>query len=104
MNLKGSLTLLILNALAQGPSHGYRIAQDIKKNSKGVLDFKEGTLYPTLHNLERDELVETHTSAENGRVRKYYKLTKLGKQTLAKELKAWQDYVEAVNLNLETDV
>ena len=103
MNLKGSLTLLILNALSHGPSHGYRIAQEIKKNSKGVLDFKEGTLYPTLHNLEREELVESYTSEENGRVRKYYKLTPVGKQTLDRELKAWQEYVEAVNLNLGAD-
>jgi DNA-binding PadR family transcriptional regulator len=104
MNLKGSLTLLILNALAHGPSHGYRIAQEIKKNSKGVLDFKEGTLYPTLHNMEREELVETYSSEENGRVRRYYKLTELGKATLIKERKAWQDYVDAVNLNLETNL
>ena len=102
MNLKGSLPLLILNALTHGPSHGYKIAQEIKKISKGVLDFKEGTLYPTLHNMEREELLETYSSEENGRIRRYYRLTELGKKMLDKEIKAWLEYVQAVNLNLET--
>ena len=44
MNFKGTLPTLILQALAEQPSHGYRIAQQIKARSKGVLDFKEGTL------------------------------------------------------------
>ena len=57
MNFKGTLPTLILEALAQEPSHGYRIAQTIKERSEGVLDFKEGTLYPALHKLENDGMV-----------------------------------------------
>ena len=56
MLIKGSLQMLILNVLAQGPSHGYQIAQHIKQQSRGILDFKEGTLYPTLHGLKRQRL------------------------------------------------
>ena len=52
MNIKGSLTTLILQNLSRGPNHGYRIAQEIKSQSKGVLDFKEGTLYPALYRME----------------------------------------------------
>ena len=51
MNFKGALPTLILEALESEPSHGYRIAQSIKERSRGVLDFKEGTLYPALHKL-----------------------------------------------------
>ena len=67
MNFKGTLPTLILEALAQEPSHGYRIAQKIKERSEGVLDFKEGTLYPALHKLENEGMVESYESVENGR-------------------------------------
>ena len=59
MNLKGTLPTLILEALVKEPSHGYRIAQGIKERSQGVLDFKEGTLYPALHKLENEGVVES---------------------------------------------
>ncbi|HVU10832.1 MAG TPA: helix-turn-helix transcriptional regulator, partial [Phototrophicaceae bacterium] len=58
MNLKGSLPLLILHVLTQGSNHGYGIAKLIRDQSGGVLDFKEGTLYPTLHTLEQQGLIE----------------------------------------------
>lgn len=59
MNFRGSLNTLILQNLKKGPNHGYRIAQEIKQTSKGVLDFKEGTLYPALHGLENQGLIES---------------------------------------------
>jgi hypothetical protein len=52
------------------PSHGYRIAQRIKERSQGVLDFKEGTLYPALHKLENEGLVESYDGIEKGRPRR----------------------------------
>ncbi len=100
MNFKGSLTLLILQTLSSGPSHGYLIAQQIKGRSKGVLDFKEGTLYPTLHTLEQQGLLEAFNQDENGRTRRYYQLTDSGRIALAKETKEWQTFVQAVNLAL----
>ena len=59
VNLKGTLPALVLEVLRRGPSHGYEIAQTIKRSSAGVLDFKEGTLYPALHTLENDGLIES---------------------------------------------
>jgi DNA-binding PadR family transcriptional regulator len=67
MNFKGTLPTLILEALTQEPCHGYRIAQKIKERSEGVLDFKEGTLYPALHKLENDGMVESYETIETGR-------------------------------------
>src|SRR5215475_9500713 len=78
MNFKGTLPTLILEALASGPNHGYRIAQQIKEQSKGVLDFKEGTLYPALHKLESDGLVTSYEREEKGRPRRYYRITRAG--------------------------
>jgi PadR family transcriptional regulator, regulatory protein PadR len=101
MNLKGTLPTLILEALARGPSHGYRIAGCIKERSQGVLDFKEGTLYPALHKLENEGLVESYDGVENGRERRYYRITPSGRRALAKDRAEWRQLSRAVTLILE---
>ncbi len=101
MNLKGSLPLLILHNLSQAPSHGYAIAKHIKDTTNGILDFKEGTLYPTLHGMEKQGLVEKYKEVVNGRARNYYRLTDKGHQMLASELEEWHAFTRAVNTVLE---
>jgi len=101
MNLKGSLSTLILQNLRRGPNHGYRIAQNIKEKSKGVLDFKEGTLYPALHDLEGKGLIESYAGEENGRTRCYYKLTEKGRKKLAAEKEEWLKLSGAISLMLQ---
>lgn len=101
MNLKGTLPALILEALEREPSHGYRIAQQIKDRSKGVLDFKEGTLYPALHKLEMDGHVASNEAVESGRTRRCYKITEAGRAVLAKDREAWREISKAVSLILE---
>ena len=101
MNFKGGLPTLILQNLSRGPNHGYRIAQEIKKKSKGVLDFKEGTLYPALHGLEAKKLISSYTQEENGRVRCYYKLTERGKKVLARQKEEWTDFAGAISSILQ---
>ena len=96
MNFKGTLPTLILETLRHEPSHGYRIAQCIKERSQGVLDFKEGTLYPALHKLENEGLVESYDGAEKGRTRRYYRITKSGRATLAKHRTEWRELSQAV--------
>jgi PadR family transcriptional regulator PadR len=100
MNIKGSLPLIILQTLSEAASHGYGIAQQIKARSKGALDYKEGTLYPMLHSLEQQGLLEAYHGEENGRLRRYYQLTASGRLALEKERKEWQQFVQAVNLAL----
>ena len=101
MNLKGTLPTLILEALERGPSHGYRIAQQIKNRSKGVLDFKEGTLYPALHKLEIDRLVESYESVEQGRARRCYRITSAGRKALVRDRESWREISQAVSFILE---
>jgi PadR family transcriptional regulator PadR len=101
VNKKGTLATLILQNLSRGSNHGYRIAQDIKQTSKGVLDYKEGTLYPALHELEAEGLIASRTAEENGRTRCYYKLTDKGKRVLARQKEAWVRYSGAVGLVLQ---
>jgi len=96
MNFKGTLPTLILEALAQEPSHGYRIAQSIKERSRGVLDFKEGTLYPALHKLESEGMVESYESVENGRPRRHYRITRSGRKMLANDRAEWRQLSRAV--------
>ena len=100
MNFRGTLPTLILEAVEHEPSHGYRIAQRIKERSQGVLDFKEGTLYPALHKLENEGLVASSEEIENGRPRRYYRITKSGRSALAKDRSEWRRVSQAVTLIL----
>jgi PadR family transcriptional regulator, regulatory protein PadR len=100
MNLKGTLPTLILEVLAQEPSHGYRIAQNIKQSSDGLLDFKEGTLYPALHKLENEGSVQSYEGVENGRARRYYRITSSGRKALKEDRAEWQQVSRAVSMIL----
>jgi DNA-binding PadR family transcriptional regulator len=97
MNLKGSLSLLLLHMLSLGPSHGYGIAKEIKRISQGTLEFAEGTIYPTLHDLARQGLIEAYEEEINGRIRRYYKLTSAGQTALNKQRTEWQQFSLGVN-------
>jgi PadR family transcriptional regulator, regulatory protein PadR len=101
MNLRGTLPTLILEAIERDPNHGYSIAQRIKQRSKGVLDFKEGTLYPALHKLELEGMVESHERMEKGRTRRYYRITRAGHGELARGRKEWLKVSKAVSLILK---
>lgn len=96
MNLKGTLPTLILEALARRPNHGYAIAQRIKERSSGVLDFREGTLYPALHKLENESLIESFEEVENGRTRRSYRITRAGRAVLARDRAEWRSVAQAV--------
>jgi PadR family transcriptional regulator PadR len=100
VNLKGTLPSLILEAVMNEPSHGYRIAQRIKERSQDVLSFKEGTLYPALHKLENEGLVTSYEDVENGRPRRYYRITKSGRAALARDRAEWRELSRAVTLIL----
>ncbi|MCP3919413.1 MAG: PadR family transcriptional regulator [bacterium] len=101
MNLKGTLPLLILKILQGGPLHGYAIAQRIRARSDGLLDFKEGSLYPALHSQENRGLIESVEREEKGRVRRCYRLTERGRRALKAECKEWEELSTAVSLILE---
>jgi PadR family transcriptional regulator, regulatory protein PadR len=100
--LQGTLDLLILKTLLAGSLHGYAIAQRILITSRETLDVQQGSLYPALHRLERKQLVESEwRESENGRMAKFYSLTKAGRKQLAAELEKWQLYSKAIGWVLE---
>lgn len=81
---------MILSILAGGEIYGYQIIQSIIQISGGILEWSEGMLYPVLHRMEKENLIRSQWKiSANGRRRKYYRLTELGKKELEKERKEW---------------
>lgn len=92
---KGTTTLAILKLLIDSgePMHGYQIARALESRSHGSFQFKEGLIYPRLHQMERDGLVRSEWEGKRGtRRRKVYVPTAEGKRQLAEELKQWQAF------------
>lgn len=95
--LQGTLPLLILRTLATGPNHGFAIARRIKQISKSVLRIEQGSLYPALHRMELDGLIDSYWgTTENNRKAKYYRLTKRGSRELATETERWNAIAAAI--------
>ena len=89
-NLQGTLDLLILKTLDRGENHGFGITLHIQDVSEGLLKVEEGSLYPALHRLQRDKLLEGEwKTSENGRRARYYKLTAEGKKELSRQTETW---------------
>ena len=82
---------LVLSILADGENYGYAIIQRVKELSGGKIQWTDGMLYPVLHRLERQGHVAAKWSAsENGRRRKYYRITRKGRSQLAAQRQQWQ--------------
>ena len=96
--LKGSTTVLILSLLNRKDMYGYEMIKEIELRSNGIFSFKEGTLYPILHNLENANYIEAYWDDSNsGRKRKYYKITDSGKKILFEKESEWKLFSETVN-------
>ncbi|MBE6910618.1 MAG: PadR family transcriptional regulator [Ruminococcaceae bacterium] len=96
--------LLILSLLAARDMYGYEMILELARRSQNVFEMKEGTLYPVLHGLEKQRYVEAYEQeAQTGRVRKYYRLTRAGRDCLADEKASWERYAGAVNAVLRAE-
>lgn len=101
--LQGTLDVLILKTVALGPVHGYAVSQRIQQISKDVLQVQQGSLYPALHRLENRGWVEAEwAESENGRMAKFYKLTRAGRKQLEAERDNWFRLADAVSAVLNT--
>ena len=81
---------LLLGILAEGENYGYALIQRVKLLSEGRLEWTEGMLYPVLHRLEDEGLIEASwKESESGRKRKYYRLTRPGKKAAGAEREEW---------------
>ena len=105
--IKGSIVPIVLALLKERPMYGYEIVKLVNARSAGRLEWKEGTLYPTLHKLEADGLLSSRWAAAadagvigepaGGRRRKYYAITGRGRAELARRSAEWREFAAAVN-------
>jgi PadR family transcriptional regulator len=94
---QGTLDLLILKTLALEPQHGWAVSERIQQISKNALQVQQGSLYPSLHRLERRGRIRARWgTSENGRRAKYYELTKAGRQELQEQEASWRNLSLAV--------
>lgn len=97
---KGTTTVILLNLLADldRPMYGYEIIQELEARSEGYFHFKEGLIYPRLHEMEKQDLLYSEWKGQEGtRRRKFYAITDKGRQRLEEELQGWRAFTRHVN-------
>jgi len=82
--------------------YGYQIIKELERRSQGYFRFKEGTLYPALHRLEKAGLIRGKwQTLPSGRQRRYYHITEKGLHSLVAKRSQWQDFLAAMNLIIQ---
>ncbi len=99
--LNGVPEMLLLELLARRPMYGYELVQAIRLSTGGSLEFGEGCVYPILHRLESQGLLEAARQTAAGRVRVVYSVTTRGQAQLAETVGAWRRVVAAISQALE---
>ena len=95
--LSGSTTLLVLSLLKTGDMYGYEMIAELSRRSDKTFELKEGTLYPILHGLEKGKYLSGYQQqAPSGRMRKYYRLTRKGRELLAEKKAEWASFHRGV--------
>ena len=96
--MSGSTALMILHLLSLKDMYGYEIIKELEKKSENVFTLKEGTLYPVLHGLEKDDFASSYLeNTAAGKQRKYYAITKKGTGVLAQKKAEWKQFSIGVN-------
>ena len=94
--ISGSTSMLILRLLEDKDMYGYEMIETLEKKSNNVFTLKAGTLYPLLHSLDEKYYLTAYEDEVNGKVRKYYSITKSGKKYLKSKKEEWNTYQTAV--------
>ena len=84
---RGLLDVCVLSAIRDEDSYGYQIVKDVKP----YVEISESTLYPILRRLEAAQLLTVRSAEHNGRLRKYYRITPLGRQRIDQFVEEWQE-------------
>ena len=90
---RGLLDACVLTVLNRGESYGYRLARDVGE----IIDISESTLYPILRRLETGGLVTVRSAEHNGRLRRYYQITKAGQDKLKQSVAGWRELTRALS-------
>ena len=102
--LSGSMGRLIQRQLSEKDMYGYEMIDTLRKRSQNVFELKAGTLYPLLHGLEEKHYLTSYEQEVPGKVRKYYRITREGKDYLEKKKAEWKEYSQAVTDVLALEV
>jgi len=95
--MRGAGPIAVLRLLQSGEMYGYELAEALSERTDGLLAMGHSTLYPLLYNLEAKGLIEAAwRTAESGRDRKYYSLTKRGRARLAEGTEQWRSLARAM--------
>jgi len=102
--LKSNIDSLLLCLLNEQSMYGYQIIKELDARSQGYFKFKEGTLYPALHRLEKSGLIEGKWQIlTTGQQRKYYHITAKGCASLVEKRSDWHEYYNAMNLIFQSE-
>jgi PadR family transcriptional regulator PadR len=102
--LQGTLDLLILKVVALEPVHGYAIVQRLQQISRDALQVQQGSLYPALYRLEERGYIQAQwRETEQGRMAKFYSVTRKGAKQLEQDRAQWQRTASAIALVLESN-
>ena len=105
--VKGTLQTVILRLLREsGRMYGYEMTQHVRELSQGKYQLTEGSLYPTLHKMEKEGLLGTEREQVGGRVRKYYRLTEKGRAAAGSRIEEFRDFMQTMQriLDLKPEV
>jgi PadR family transcriptional regulator PadR len=96
--VKGSVIPAVLALLRDRPMYGYEMVKQVNARTDGKLQWREGTLYPALHKLESDGMVSSRwRDGTAGKPRKYYAITRKGRQELERRAAEWQEFSSSLN-------
>jgi transcriptional regulator len=95
--IRGHLDALVLSVLKTGPAHGYEIVNELRRRSGGEFDLAEGTVYPALHRLEKQQLLASEWQVLDGRRRRVYQLTTRGSRALAEQTSEWRRFAAGID-------
>jgi transcriptional regulator len=101
--LPGTLDVLVLKAVSIGATHGYGVLLRIQQMTDGTLAIEQGTLYPALHRLERQGMLQAEWGiSDNNRRARFYRLTGPGRVRLREQINDWQRLARAMSAALST--
>jgi PadR family transcriptional regulator PadR len=102
--IKSNIDSLLLCLVTNQPMYGYQIIKELEDRSQGYFKFKEGTLYPALHRLEKSGLIAGKWQVlPSGQQRKYYHITEKGYTSLAAKRNSWNEFLTAMNLIIRVE-
>ena len=99
--IRGSIEVVILKLLSENDMYGYQMIKTVNERSNGFFEWREGSLYPCLHKLVGEKLVTSYTREAGGRLRRYYSLTKQGREVAADRTEASREFCKALTLLLQ---